>query len=206
MNPALLTLNIVTGGNMKKQISLVLATMAVVLALPFMAVVSMGSGVLNFLNGVPDAKAAETQGFYMGGPVPGDTYAWGNCTYWAFAMRLWAGAPIPTTWGNANTWDDGAIADGYIVNHTPMVGAVYQTDEGFWGHVAYVVKVDSKTGDWTISEMNNLGLNMVNTRTFSKDSAVYYTFIHNKKGASPWNPTDISLGSQYTGQTSSIPR
>jgi surface antigen len=206
MNAALLTLNVVTGGNVKKQISLVLATMAVVLALPFMAVVSMGSGVLMFLNGVPDAKAAETQGFYMGGPVPGNTYAWGNCTYWSFAMRLWAGAPIPTTWGNANTWDDRAEADGYIVNRTPMVGAVYQTDEGFWGHVAYVIKVDGKTGDWTISEMNNLGLNMVNTRTFSKESAVYYKFIHNKKGATPWTPQDISLGSQYTGQTSSTPQ
>lgn len=206
MNPALLTLNIVTGGNVKKQISLVLATMAVVLALPFMAVVSMGSGVLMFLNGVPDAKAAETQGFYMGGPVPGDTYAWGNCTYWSFAMRLWAGAPIPTTWGNANTWDDRAEADDYIVNRTPMIGAVYQTDEGEWGHVAYVTKVDSKTGDWTISEMNNLGLNMVNTRTFAKDSAVYYKFIHNKKGASLWTPQDISLGSQYTGLTSSTPQ
>lgn len=206
MNPALLTLNIVTGGNMKKQLSLVLATMAVVLALPFMAVVSMGSEVLSFLNGVPDAKAAETQGFYMGGPVPGDTYAWGNCTYWSFAMRLWAGAPIPTSWGNANTWDDRAKADGYIVNHTPMVGAVYQTDAGEYGHVAYVIKVDSKTGDWTISEMNNLGLNMVNTRTFSKESAVYYNFIHHKKGADPWTPSLISLPSQYTGNSTSLPR
>ncbi len=206
MNPALLTLHVVTGGDMKKQIGLVLATMVVILSLPFMAVMSMGSDVLSFLNGVPDTKAAETQGFYMGGPVPGDTYAWGNCTYWAFAMRLWAGAPIPTTWGNANTWDDRAEADGYIVNHEPMAGAVYQTDAGQWGHVAYVIKVDAKTGDWTISEMNNLGLNIVNTRTFAKDSAFYYKFIHNKKGAQSWIPQDISLGSQYTGQSSSTPR
>lgn len=166
----------------------------------------MGSEVLAFLSGTPSAEAAETQGFYMGGAVPGDTYAWGNCTYWAFAMRLWAGYPIPTTWGNANTWDDRAELDGYIVNHTPAVGAVYQTDEGEYGHVAYVIAVDDKTGKWTISEMNNVGLNIVNTRTFAKESAIYYKFIHDKKGESTWKPYNISLPPQYTGITSQQPR
>lgn len=205
MNPALV-LTLVSGGSMKKQISLVLATMAVIVALPVMAVFSMGSSVVQFLAGTPSAEAAESQGFYMGGPVEGDTYEWGNCTYWSFAMRLWAGIPIPTTWGNANTWDDRAILDGYAVNHTPQAGAVFQTDEGEWGHVAYVKAVDDKTGQWTISEMNAPGLNMVGTRTFAKDSAQYYTFIHGKKGATLWTPQDISLGSQYTGLTSSTPR
>jgi surface antigen len=199
MKPSLLALNIITGGDIKKQISLVLATMAVVLALPFIAVISMGSEALAFLSAAPNAESAETKGFYMGGPVPGNTYAWGNCTYWAFAMRLWAGAPIPTTWGNANTWDDRAEADGYIVNHTPSPGAIFQTDEGQYGHVAYVIKVDSDSGDWTISEMNAPNLNVISQRTFKKESAAHYTFIHTKKGAAPWNPIDISLGSQHTG-------
>lgn len=199
MKPALLALNIVTGGDMKKQVSLVLATMAVILALPFMAVISMGSEALAFLSAAPNAETAETKGFYMGGPVPGNTYAWGNCTYWAFAMRLWAGAPIPASWGNANTWDDRAAADGYAVNRTPAIGAVFQTDEGFYGHVAYVIKVDAASGDWTISEMNAPNLNVVSQRTFKKESAVYYKFIHSKKGAAPWNPIDISPGSQPTG-------
>lgn len=190
----------------KKQIAIVLATMAIVLSLPFLAVVSMGSEVLTFLSGTSSAEAAETQGFYMGGAVPGDTYAWGNCTYWAFAMRLWAGYPIPTTWGNANTWNDRAELDGYVVNHTPAVGAVYQTDEGQYGHVAYVIAVDDKTGKWTISEMNNVGLNIVNTRTFAKESAIYYKFIHDKKGESTWKPYNISLPPQYTGITSQLPR
>lgn len=180
--------------------------MAIVLSLPFIAVVSMGSEVLAFLSGTPSAEAAETQGFYMGGEVPGDTYAWGNCTYWAFAMRLWAGYPIPTTWGNANTWDDRARNDGYVVGHTPQAGAVFQSDAEELGHVAYVTAVNDITGQWTISEMNNLGLNMVNTRTFAKESAVYYSFIHDKKGESTWKPYNISLPSQYTGITSQQPR
>lgn len=193
MNPALLTLSVVTGGNLKKQATLAFATMTIIVALPFMAVFSMGGSVLSFLSGVPSIAAAETQGFYTGGPVEGNTYAWGNCTYWAFAMRLWAGYPIPTTWGNANTWDDRAAADGYIVNRTPAVGAVYQTDEGDYGHVAYVIAVNDKNGEWTISEMNYAGLNIVGTRTFSKDYAAYYKFIHGKRGAGSWNPQPISL-------------
>lgn len=205
MNPALLSFGYVISST-KKQIMLMLATMTIVVSLPFIAVLSMGSDVLQFLSSTSSAQAAETQGFYMGGAVPGDTYAWGNCTYWAFAMRLWAGYPIPTTWGNANTWDDRAERDGYIVDHTPQVGAVFQTDAGELGHVAYVIAVNDVTGQWTISEMNNLGLNMVNTRTFAKDSAIYYNFIHDKKGESTWKPFPIPLAPQYSGLTSQQPQ
>lgn len=199
MKPVLLVLNIVTGGDLRKQVSIALVTVAAILALPIISVASMGPEVLAFLDAAPSAEAAKTQGFYMGGPVTGNTYAWGNCTYWAFAMRLWAGAPISTTWGNANTWDDRAEADGYIVNRTPVVGAVFQTDEGQYGHVAYVIKVDAISGEWIISEMNAPNLNVVSHRTFKKESAVYYKFIHTKKGAAPWIPNDISPGLQSTG-------
>jgi surface antigen len=200
VNPSIVVFG-VAGYNPKRTIAVVLATLVVILSLPFMAVLSMGTDVLSFLSGTPDAKAAETRGFYMGGEVPGDTYEWGNCTYWAFAMRLWAGTPIPTTWGNANTWDDRARADGYEVNHTPAVNAVFQTDEGDWGHVAYIIKVDDKTGDWTISEMNAPHLNVVSQRTFSKDSAQYYTFIHGKKGE-VWTPKPILNPLLNTGNPS----
>lgn len=203
MNLGLFALNIVSGGDIKKQISIVLTSMFIILLLPFMAVFAMGEETLAFLASSPSAEHAETQGFYMGGPIPGNTYAWGNCTYWAFAMRLWNGHPIPTTWGNANTWDDRAELDGYVVNRMPMAGAVYQTDEGFYGHVAYVTAVNDKTGDWTISEMNNVGLNIVNTRTFPKESAAYYRFIHHKKGEKPWSGQITSPFSPKTGTQSS---
>ena len=180
---SVLVANEMLDNKMPQYVAIVLATMAIIVALPILTIFSMGSSVVSFLAGTPSAEAAASQGFYMGGPVPGDTYEWGNCTYWAFAQRLWAGDPIPTYWGNANTWDDGAIADNYIVDHTPSVGAVMQTDAGKWGHVAYVTKVETGTGKWEISEMNVEGLNMVSTRTFAASSALYYTFIHNKKAA-----------------------
>ena len=181
MNRALLTLRIITSGELPKYIGITILTITVVLTLPVMAVFSMGEEAVTFLNGSPSAESAEEQGFYMGGPVEGDTYAWGNCTYWAFAMRLWAGSPIPTSWGNANTWDERAIRDGYAVNHTPTVGAIMQSDEGDYGHVAYVIEVDSATGKWKISEMNAPVFNVVSHRTFTASSAVYYDFIHSKK-------------------------
>ena len=193
MSIGLLAFNVVTRGNLKKQIAIVFATMVITVALPFAAVFAMGESVVTFLSNVPSISAAETQGFYTGGPVPGDTYAWGNCTYWAFAMRLWAGYPIPTTWGNANTWDDRAKRDGYVVNHTPEVGAVFQTDDGEWGHVAYVAAVNGQNGQWTISEMNYIDLNIVSKRTFSAEAANSYNFIHNRQGAASWNPQPISL-------------
>ncbi len=71
-------------------------------------------------------------------------------------------------------------ADGYLVNHTPSVGAVFQTDAGALGHVAYVSAVNTTNGDWTISEMNAKGLNVVDTRVFRPSSARFYSFIHDK--------------------------
>jgi len=182
VNPALILT--VVGFN-KKTIALVLATLTVIVALPIVALFSLGSGALSFLMGSDGSDTAyaistDVQGLYEGPEVEGDTYAWGNCTYWAFALRLKYGDPIPTTWGNANTWDDRAEADGYVVDHLPAVGAIYQTDAGALGHVAYVSAVDSTSGDWTISEMNANGLDVVDTRTFKAGSAIFYNFIHDK--------------------------
>ena len=77
---------------------------------------------------------------------------------------------------SANTWDDYAKRDGYVVNNTPAVGAVFQTDVGEYGHVAYVIGVNDTTGEWRISEMNAPTINVVSTRTFSKE-AVSYTHL-----------------------------
>ena len=69
----------------KKLLIIVLLSMFVILALPMVAVGSMGTSALSFLASSPNAKAAESKGFYMGEMVPGNTYEWGNCTYWATA-------------------------------------------------------------------------------------------------------------------------
>ena len=195
MNPTLSIFAV--GFKIKKLLVLIVITMVVALTLPVMAVFSMGMPTLSWLANTPDAKTAETQGFYMGGVMPGNTYAWGNCTWWSYAMRIWAGSPIPTTWGNANTWDDYAKRDGYVVNNTPAVGAIFQTDAGGYGHVAYVIKINPDNDEWTISEMNAPTLNVVSQRTFTKEAAVHYSFIHNKIGSDAWTPTPITSMPPY---------
>lgn len=154
------------------------AILAVVLivSLPVMAVGTLGKSTLTYLGSV----SSSTSGLYQGPDVPGDTYTWGNCTYWAYAMRYWAHNPIPTSWGNANTWGVNAAADGYVVDQRPSAGAVMSTTAGSLGHVAYVTKVDL-LGNWTISEMNAPNLDVVSSRTFTPIQALGYIFIHDKR-------------------------
>lgn len=198
MNPVVVLFS-ATGFNIKRLVTILVVLLLGLLLMPVMVVMSLGTPTLSWLANTPDAKTAETQGFYSGAAMPDNTYAWGNCTWWAYAMRKWAGSPIPTTWGNANTWDDRARADNYVVNNTPAVGAVFQTDVGGggYGHVAYVIKVNPLNSEWTISEMNAPKLNVVSQRTFSKEAAASYTFIHNKIGAPKWTPTPITSNPPY---------
>lgn len=193
MNPTLL---LSLSGNLKKQFLITIIALFVITSMPMIAIFSFGRNALQYLSiGGSEtvyAISAEVQGFYEGPEVAGNTYEWGNCTYWVFALRLQNGHPIPTTWGNANTWDDGAIRDGYEVNNTPEIGAIFQTDDGKWGHVAYVSEVNPVSGEWKISEMNIKGLNVVSTRTFAATSASNFNFIHGKIGDNLWN-TQVSL-------------
>jgi len=170
----------------KKQIYFVLATLAVIVALPVMSVFALGQGALSFLSGSGSSSTVaismQSQGLYEGPPVPGDYYAWGNCTYWVFALRLQANDPIPTSWGNASTWAFYAQLGGYQVDHTPSAGAIMQisnVDNGL-GHVAYVTQVDTTAGTWTISEMNVRGLDIVDTKTLPLSAAANFNFIHDK--------------------------
>ena len=55
--------------------------------------------------------------------------------------------------GNANNWASAAAASGYTVNNSPSAGAILQTSQGAYGHVAYVESVGSD-GSVTVSEMN----------------------------------------------------
>ncbi len=194
MNSAALLL-MIRPQSMKKMVILVVVTIFIIMALPVMAVFALGTSTVSFLFSHSTATvpytSSETVGLYEGPPVPGDTYAWGNCTYWVFYMRLEAGDPIPTTWGNAATWAFYAQLQGYLVDHVPSPGAIMQTaevDNGL-GHVAYVTKVDPTTGAWTISEMNVEGLDIVDNTTYPASYALNFNFIHDKIGV----PNKLSL-------------
>ncbi|HUB92971.1 MAG TPA: CHAP domain-containing protein [Verrucomicrobiae bacterium] len=188
MNPVLL----LSAASLNKRLAIIITvTMVAIVSTPMVAVFALGQGTLSYLaetlvgSDSTSAISTTTVGLYEGPDITGDTYAWGNCTYWVYALRLQAGDPIPTSWGNAATWAPRALLDGYVVNDTPSPGAIMQTanSAGGLGHVAYVTAVDPTTGAWTISEMNVKGLDVVDITTYPAAAAANYNFIHDKGGS-----------------------
>ncbi|PNZ30465.1 N-acetylmuramoyl-L-alanine amidase [Staphylococcus rostri] len=105
-------------------------------------------------------------------------YDWGQCTWHVFNKRKAAGRPISTYWWNANVWDDNALRDGYTVNNRPAVGSILQSDLGYYGHVAYVERINGD-GSLLVSEMNfNGGVGVQTYRTIPSYSVYSYKYIH----------------------------
>lgn len=101
--------------------------------------------------------------------VYGNDYAFGNCTFFVAGQ-----IKVPAGLGNANAWDDNARALGYVVTSEPRVGAVAQTDEGWYGHVALVTAVDKDSVH--IREMNYVGYNVVSERDAPQSDFRYIYF------------------------------
>jgi surface antigen/peptidoglycan hydrolase CwlO-like protein len=112
---------------------------------------------------------------WCGSPQDSITTPWGysrECVSWAGWRRSQMGRAA-YAWGNANQWDDGARASGFRVDYSPEVGAVAQTDAGFYGHVAVVEAVDG--GDVIVSEMNYDGDGHYRMARYSSS---YFKYIH----------------------------
>ncbi|HZK73402.1 MAG TPA: LysM peptidoglycan-binding domain-containing protein [Clostridia bacterium] len=92
------------------------------------------------------------------GPFPATGFPAGWCTYYVATKRN-------VTWrGDAGFWYQNAAAMGFPVGHTPKVGAIMVTWESYLGHVAYVESVNAD-GSWTVSEMNYVAFDVIDTRT-----------------------------------------
>lgn len=187
MNFALAGIGFIIRG---KRFKIVVAILVALIMLPACAVVVIaetpqaildelfaGSANASSVNPAPSGVAV------LGGfTYPGDNYALGNCTYWVYARRAQVGEPIPNTWGNADTWGSRAQNDGYLVDHTPTQYAIMQssTDTIYGpGHVAFVEGIEPN-GNWDISEMNVLGLYIVDHKSMPPAAALVYNFIHEK--------------------------
>ena len=128
---------------------------------------------------LPVATVAAAADRSLSAAKANDLYAWGNCTWWVFIKRYEIGDPIPNSWGNATNWAYAASLDGYVVDHHPTPGSIMQisgVDYGL-GHVAFVESVDPD-GTWHISEMNVLGLDVVDNKAEPASAAANYRFIH----------------------------
>lgn len=134
-----------------------------------------------YVSGYSAGFGGSTWHIKVGTPMyAGNTYAFGNCTAYAFDRRAELGRPVGARWGNAATWAYLARAAGYKVNNTPSVGAVIQNGGGY-GHVGIVERI-LPNGDIEISEMNAYvsggGFNKVSGRVVSAASVGQYAYIH----------------------------
>jgi surface antigen len=100
------------------------------------------------------------------GGSAGNSYGYGYCTWYVKNRR----PDMPNNLGNANTWVARAAAQGFATGSVPRPGAVGQ--QGM--HVVYVESVNTD-GTVTISEMNHVGWNVVNSRTVP---ASYFQYIY----------------------------
>ena len=106
----------------------------------------------------------------------GSSYAFSQCTWWAYNRRHQLGLPVGTHYGNGYQWADSARALGYWVDNTPRnVGDIIvfrQGQEGAssqYGHVA-IVEAINPDGSITTSESGA----SYNGRTFSRT----FTNVH----------------------------
>lgn len=78
----------------------------------------------------------------------------GQCTYYAWWWREVNGNPLPgALTGDAKYWAANARRLGMRVDNTPAPGAVFQTVNGWYGHVGVVLRVNDD-GSILVREMN----------------------------------------------------
>ncbi|MCI1664086.1 CHAP domain-containing protein [Bifidobacterium crudilactis] len=81
----------------------------------------------------------------------GNAYPFSQCTWWAYIRRQQLNLPVGSYLGNGQDWANSARALGYLVNHTPHVGAAISLRGGQlganaqYGHVAIVEQVNANS-------------------------------------------------------------
>ena len=115
--------------------------------------------------------------------VAGNSYPYGQCTWYVKNVAPWAG----NYWGNGGDWAGSAAAAGFTVNHTPAAGAIIvftpgQSVGGQWtadasyGHVGYVQSTNGSSVTITQGGMGFSNPAGPNTQTIS--GASQYLYIH----------------------------
>jgi surface antigen len=140
------------------------------------AAVSRSTGG-TYITGYSSGFSNGSTWFIKRGTPNNGSYAFGNCTAYAFDRRAELGKPIGQRWGNAGSWATNARNAGYLVNRTPAAGAVIQDS----GHVA-IVEAVLPNGDLQLSEMNARvsggGYNIVSGRILPAGQVSQYYYIH----------------------------
>ena len=135
------------------------------------------------------ADCPDKQDFYM---TYQDGYALGGYVCECVSYTGWKAYEfygLYLSWGNAYSWDDGARAAGYVVDHNPEPNTIGQVDGYPYGHVFWVESVNGD-GSISVTEYNNAYATYLysgdmhygdfGARTISADDLWQYNFIHLK--------------------------
>ena len=122
-----------------------------------------------------------------------DAYGWHKIGGYVCECVSYAGwkayeyAGVAAAWGNAYSWDDGARAAGYVVDHNPEANTIGQVDGYPYGHVFWVESVNAD-GSINVTEYNNAYATYLysgnshygdfGSRTISANEVWQYNFIH----------------------------
>ena len=95
------------------------------------------------------------QSTYYSSPVFNhrNLYDWGQCTWHVFNRRPLLEKVLVLIGGMPITGIMPQTRDGYRIDGNPTVGSIAQSDAGYYGHVAFVERVNSN-GSILVSEMN----------------------------------------------------
>ncbi len=110
----------------------------------------------------------------------------GQCTWFAWYWRATKGVDMGlrpmlggATMGHARSWAYVARANGFVVNNTPSVGAVFQTTAGYYGHVGIVTDTLAD-GSLRVQEMNldSRGIGTLTEGIIPASSVGGFNYIH----------------------------
>ena len=141
----------------------------------------------------PSGTGSDGKGFDFKGKFPkpdkskynGQSYPWGQCTWYVHQRRKEIGKPVPLTWGHGGDWGDNAKAQGWDVGSKPKAGAGASIKPGNfgapppYGHIMFVEKVKDD-GGIIVSEANVKGEGVISSREFSKADTQKMQFIYDK--------------------------
>ncbi len=135
------------------------------------------------------ADCPDKQDFYM---TYQDGYALGGYVCECVSYTGWKAYEyygLYLSWGNAYSWDDGARAAGYVVDHSPEPNTIGQVDGYPYGHVFWVESVNGD-GSISVTEYNNAYATYLysgdmhygdfGARTIDASDLWQYNFIHLK--------------------------
>jgi surface antigen len=152
----------------------------------YLALQDDGNLVIYSAGGSPLWATGDVTAFSVGSTRSSNLFPNGQCTWYAEQQaRNYTGRWM-NIWGNASAWASSAAAGGWDVGTYPRIGsvivfAVGSDGAGGYGHVGWVTRVYPASHTVAFSEMNYLGLGVVDSRAITNgfgNPNIHYIYLN----------------------------